>query len=106
MISLISVPIILSILLNTGHLPDILNGPGVDDFRSHFQRHFFVYVLFPFISLQGVIFVISPLYLIASYFYLKWLMHSQKLIYDELPDALKKNYVMIDVITLMVWSAI
>ena len=36
MISVLVVPSILSIFLNTGHLPEKLNGPGIDDFRSHF----------------------------------------------------------------------
>jgi hypothetical protein len=46
------------------------------------------------------------MYLLASYFYLQWLKNSQILIYDQLPDTLKVNYVKIDVTTLMFWSFI
>jgi hypothetical protein len=76
MISVFMVPVILSIILNTGHLSECLNGPGIDDFRSHFKRHFYILALFPFTSLKNVILIITPLYLVAEYYYLNWLMVS------------------------------
>jgi hypothetical protein len=65
MISVLVVPVVLSIILNTGHLSESLNGPGIDDYRSHFKRHFYICAIFPFTSLKNVILIVTPLYLVA-----------------------------------------
>ena len=34
----LAVPIVLSIVANTNSMPEVLNGPGLDDFRANYQR--------------------------------------------------------------------
>lgn len=72
-ILILLVPIFLSILVNTNSLPDRLNGPGIDDFRAHYKRYFYMVAVLQIIDIKKAVVLCGPLYLIAQYFYIYWL---------------------------------
>lgn len=58
-------------LSNTNLLPEKLSGPGIDDFRQLFAAEFFIISILSALSLQNVILIFSPLYLVGQFFYYK-----------------------------------
>ena len=72
-ILILGVHITLCTLTNTNNLPSELTGPGVDQFRPNYQSQFFLLVLFSLVSIDKVVVFVAPMYLVAEYFYNRWL---------------------------------
>jgi hypothetical protein len=64
-IAFFAVHVILCTLSNCNLLPEYLNGPGIDEFRSSFDGNFFFIAVFALIGIKKVLFAVSPLYLVA-----------------------------------------
>ena len=65
MIAVFAVVVLLCTLSNSEVLPDYLSGPGIEEFRSSFEGDFFIIAIFSLIGIKKVLFLMSPLYLIA-----------------------------------------
>ena len=52
---------------------------------------FFCCFLFQLVSIDKVVIFVAPMYLIAEYFYYKWLKENEKTIFDELIDPVIKS---------------
>ena len=67
-VGIFTMEVILCTLCNTNRLPSSLNGPDVEAFRSLFERDFYIFAVLQLVSLKKVVFVMSPLYLLAQFF--------------------------------------
>ena len=64
-------------LVNTGQLPSLLLGAGIDQFRPNYQTMFFIFFIFQLVSIEKVVLIMTPTYLVAEYYYYFWLKQKQ-----------------------------
>ena len=71
-IGIVVIPTILCSLVNRNHIPEKLQGPGIENFRVVYIDKFYIIAMFSLVNLEYAIIFMAPLYLLSQYFYLLW----------------------------------
>ena len=69
-IGIVVIPTILCSLVNRNHIPEKLQGPGIENFRIVYIDKFYIVAMFSLVNIEYAIIFMAPLYLLSQYFYL------------------------------------
>jgi len=72
-------------------LPESLSGTGIEEYRSSFDGQFFIIAIFSLLSFKKALFLFSPLYLLAQYFFLKQQTAFETKIYEIVPSSIQSQ---------------
>lgn len=85
----LAVTILFCSLSNSNLLPEYLGGTGIHEFRSSYTGLFYIISIFSVLTLQKVVLLFSPLFIIGQYFYYKQYTVFETTIYNSVPPEIQ-----------------